>query len=125
MGRLVAELVQSDLGIQLAHVPYAGSAPAMSDVLGGRVNLSFDLLPTYTEHVRAGTLKALAVTGEIAAVRILCRQWQDRPDIGPRSDGARFRRRRIRLEQTVIATRDVAWQSATRGRQPSAARGTR
>ena len=62
MGRLVAELVQSDLGIQLTHVPYAGSAPAMNDVLGGRVNLSFDLLPTYTEHVRNGTLKALAVT---------------------------------------------------------------
>ena len=62
MGRLVAELVQGDLGIQLTHVPYAGSAPAMNDVLGGRVNLSFDLLPTYTEHVRSGTLRALAVT---------------------------------------------------------------
>jgi tripartite-type tricarboxylate transporter receptor subunit TctC len=62
MGRLVAELVQGDLGIQLTHVPYAGSAPAMNDVLGGRVNLSFDLLPTYTEHIRSGTLKALAVT---------------------------------------------------------------
>jgi len=62
MGRLVAELVQSDLGIQLTHVPYTGSAPAMNDVLGGRVNLSFDLLPTYIEYVRNGTLKALAVT---------------------------------------------------------------
>lgn len=62
MGRLVAELVQGDLGIQLTHVPYTGSAPAMNDVLGGRVNLSFDLLPTYTEHIRSGTLKALAVT---------------------------------------------------------------
>ena len=62
MGRLVAELVQGDLGIQLTHVPYAGSAPAMNDVLGGRVNLSFDLLPTYTEHVRSGTLRALAGT---------------------------------------------------------------
>lgn len=62
MGRLVAELLQGDLGIQLTHVPYAGSAPAMNDVLGGRVNLSFDLLPTYTEHIRSGTLKALAVT---------------------------------------------------------------
>jgi tripartite-type tricarboxylate transporter receptor subunit TctC len=62
MGRLTAELLQSDLGIQLTHVPYTGSAPAMNDVLGGRVNLSFDLLPTYTEHIRNGTLKALAVT---------------------------------------------------------------
>jgi tripartite-type tricarboxylate transporter receptor subunit TctC len=62
MGRLVAELVQSDLGIQLTHVPYAGSAPAMNDLLGGTVNLSFDLLPTYIEHIRSGTLHALAVT---------------------------------------------------------------
>jgi tripartite-type tricarboxylate transporter receptor subunit TctC len=62
MGRLVAELVQSDLGIQLTHVPYAGSAPAMNDLLGGTVNLSFDLLPTYIEHIRSGTFKALAVT---------------------------------------------------------------
>jgi tripartite-type tricarboxylate transporter receptor subunit TctC len=62
MGRLTAELLQSDLGIQLTHVPYTGSAPAMNDVLGGRVNLSFDLLPTYTEHIRNNTLTALAVT---------------------------------------------------------------
>jgi tripartite-type tricarboxylate transporter receptor subunit TctC len=62
MGRLTAELLQNDLGIELTHVPYTGSAPAMNDVLGGRVNLSFDLLPTYTEHIRSGTLKALAVT---------------------------------------------------------------
>ena len=34
----------------------------MNDVLGGRVSLSFDLLPTYTEHIRSGTLAALAVT---------------------------------------------------------------
>jgi tripartite-type tricarboxylate transporter receptor subunit TctC len=62
MGRLTAELLQNDLGIQMTHVPYTGSAPAMNDVLGGRVNLSFDLLPTYTEHIRNNTLKALAVT---------------------------------------------------------------
>jgi tripartite-type tricarboxylate transporter receptor subunit TctC len=62
MGRLVAELVQSDLGIQLTHVPYTGTAPAMNDLLAGQVNLSFDLLPTYTEHIRSGTLTALAVT---------------------------------------------------------------
>lgn len=62
MGRLTAELLENDLGIQMTHVPYTGSAPAMNDVLGGRVNLSFDLLPTYTEHIRNNTLKALAVT---------------------------------------------------------------
>lgn len=62
MGHLTAELLQSDLGIKLTHVPYTGSAGATNDLLGGRVNLSFDLLPTYTEHIRNKTLKALAVT---------------------------------------------------------------
>jgi tripartite-type tricarboxylate transporter receptor subunit TctC len=62
MGRLTAELLQKDLGIEMTHVPYTGSAPAMNDLLGGNVNLSFDLLPTYTEHIRSNTLKALAVT---------------------------------------------------------------
>jgi tripartite-type tricarboxylate transporter receptor subunit TctC len=62
MGHLTAELLEKDLGIRMTHVPYTGSAPAMNDVLGGRVNLCFDLLPTYTEHIRNDTLKALAVT---------------------------------------------------------------
>jgi tripartite-type tricarboxylate transporter receptor subunit TctC len=62
MGRLTAELLQKDLGIEMTHVPYTGSAPAMNDLLGGTVNLSFDLLPTYTEHIRNNSLKALAVT---------------------------------------------------------------
>jgi tripartite-type tricarboxylate transporter receptor subunit TctC len=62
MGHLTAEMLQKDLGIQMTHVPYKGTAPALNDVIGGRVNLSFDLLPTYTEHIRNNTLKALAVT---------------------------------------------------------------
>jgi tripartite-type tricarboxylate transporter receptor subunit TctC len=62
MGHLTAELLEKDLGIRMTHVPYTGSAPAMNDVLGGRVNLCFDLLPTYTEHIRSNSLKALAVT---------------------------------------------------------------
>ena len=62
MGHLTAELLQRDLGIQMTHVPYKGTAPALNDLLGGRINLSFDLLPTYTEHIRNNTLKALAVT---------------------------------------------------------------
>jgi tripartite-type tricarboxylate transporter receptor subunit TctC len=62
MGHLTAELLEKALGIRMTHVPYTGSAPALNDVLGGRVNLCFDLLPTYTEHIRNNTLKALAVT---------------------------------------------------------------
>ena len=104
MGRLVAELVQSDLGIQLTHVPYAGSAPAMNDLLGGTVNLSFDLLPTYTEHIRSGTLKALAVTTRVAPRSFPTqRPWPNRAcrnsrrSPGPRcSDPPALRRKRSR-----------------------------
>ena len=62
MGHLTAELLQKNFGIEMTHVPYKGSAPALNDIIGGRVDLSFDLLPTYIEHVRSHTLKALAVT---------------------------------------------------------------
>jgi tripartite-type tricarboxylate transporter receptor subunit TctC len=62
MGHLTAEMLQKDLGVQMTHVPYTGSAGALNDILGGRVNLCFDLLPTYTEHIKNNTLRALAVT---------------------------------------------------------------
>jgi tripartite-type tricarboxylate transporter receptor subunit TctC len=62
MGHLTAELFQRELGIQMTHVPYTGSAKALNDLLGERVNLSFDLLPTYAPHVKDNSLKALAVT---------------------------------------------------------------
>jgi tripartite-type tricarboxylate transporter receptor subunit TctC len=62
MRHLTAELLQNDLGVQMTHVPYKGTAPALNDLIGGRINLSFDLLPTYIEHIHDTTLKALAVT---------------------------------------------------------------
>ncbi|MGZ3303661.1 MAG: Bug family tripartite tricarboxylate transporter substrate binding protein [Isosphaeraceae bacterium] len=62
MGHLTAELFQNDLGIKMTHVPYNGAPQAMNDLIAGRVDLSFDLLPIYTEHIRSNTLKALAVT---------------------------------------------------------------
>ena len=62
MGHLTAELLQRELGIQLTHVPYKGSAPALNDLLGGIVNLSFDLAPTYAQFIQNGRVNALAVT---------------------------------------------------------------
>ena len=62
MGHLTAELLQRRAGIRLTHVPYKGSAPALNDLLAGVVNLSFDLLPTYAQHVQSGKIRALAVT---------------------------------------------------------------
>ncbi|MEO8924808.1 MAG: tripartite tricarboxylate transporter substrate binding protein, partial [Caldimonas sp.] len=59
---LSGELFANDAHIKLLHVPYKGSAPALTDVLAGHVPLMFDLQATSLAHVRAGRLKALAVT---------------------------------------------------------------
>jgi tripartite-type tricarboxylate transporter receptor subunit TctC len=50
-------------GVQLTHVPYRGAQPAYTDLIGGRVDVFFDLSPTARTHVDAGSLKALAVSG--------------------------------------------------------------
>jgi tripartite-type tricarboxylate transporter receptor subunit TctC len=57
-----AELLQSVAGITLVHVPYRGGAPAMSDLLGGQVELMADGLPSAMPFIKAGTIKALGVT---------------------------------------------------------------
>ena len=47
----------------MTHVPYRGSAPALTDMISGQVQVMFDNIPTSIEHIRAGKLRALAVTG--------------------------------------------------------------
>ena len=59
---LALELFKTIAAIDIIHIPYKGSAPALADVLSGQVPLMFDLVTTSTPLVRAGTLKALAVT---------------------------------------------------------------
>jgi len=59
---LAAELFQSMTGIQMRHVPYRGSAPALIDLLSGQVQVMFDLVPASIGYIRAGKLRALAVT---------------------------------------------------------------
>ncbi|WP_194482160.1 tripartite tricarboxylate transporter substrate binding protein [Bradyrhizobium sp. CCBAU 53338] len=61
-GHLNGELFAMQTGIRLLHVPYKGSAPAVTDLLGGQVQLMFDNLPTVLPQIQAGTLRALAVT---------------------------------------------------------------
>jgi tripartite-type tricarboxylate transporter receptor subunit TctC len=59
---LAGELFRIMTGVNLVHVPYRGSAPALTDMLGGQVQVMFDALPSSIEHVRSGKLRALAVT---------------------------------------------------------------
>ncbi len=59
---LAAELFDTMAGIKMTHVPYKGSAPALTDTMGGQVSLFFDTMLSAMPHVRSGKLKAIAVT---------------------------------------------------------------
>jgi tripartite-type tricarboxylate transporter receptor subunit TctC len=61
-GHVTGELFKQRAGIDILHVPYKGSAPAIQDLLGGQVQLMFDNLPSVLPMIRAGKLRALAVT---------------------------------------------------------------
>jgi tripartite-type tricarboxylate transporter receptor subunit TctC len=50
-------------GIELIHIPYKGSGPAVTDLLGGTVSMMFDNIPSALPHIKSGKLKALATTG--------------------------------------------------------------
>jgi tripartite-type tricarboxylate transporter receptor subunit TctC len=60
---LSGELLRSSAGIQVNHVPYKGSAPALVDLLGGRLTMMFDTIAQQTQNIAAGKVRALAVTG--------------------------------------------------------------
>lgn len=59
---LAGELFKQMTGVEMPHVPYRGSGPAVNDLVGGQVDVMFDNLPFSIEQVRAGNLRALAVT---------------------------------------------------------------
>lgn len=59
---LSAELFSAMAGVKMTHVPYKGSAPALTDVMGGQVDLMFDTMLSAMPHVKGGKLKALGVT---------------------------------------------------------------
>ncbi len=61
-GHLVGELLKMMTGVDFVHVPYRGAGPALADVLGGQVLISFAGVAGSIEHVRSGKLRALAVT---------------------------------------------------------------
>jgi tripartite-type tricarboxylate transporter receptor subunit TctC len=59
---LSGEMFMAMSGTKMQHVPYRGAAPALTDMLGGQVQLIFDNMPSIIQHIRAGSLRALAVT---------------------------------------------------------------
>jgi tripartite-type tricarboxylate transporter receptor subunit TctC len=62
--QLVLAMLQAATGTSIVDVPYKGSAPAMTDLLAGHVDMYFDALPTSLASMRSGQLKAIAVTSE-------------------------------------------------------------
>ena len=64
LNHLLGEMLNSMAGISLQHVPYKGVAPAINDVLGGQLPIVFASLPSALSHIKAGKLRALAVSGD-------------------------------------------------------------
>jgi tripartite-type tricarboxylate transporter receptor subunit TctC len=75
---LSGELFKAMAGIDMAHVPYRGGGPAISDLLGGQVDVTFAVVTTAIEYIRAGKLRALAVTS--------ASRQEALPDIPPVAD---------------------------------------
>jgi tripartite-type tricarboxylate transporter receptor subunit TctC len=61
-GHVAGEVFKMMTGVDMLHVPYRGSVPALTDLLSGQVQVMFDNLPSSIEHIRAGRIRALAVT---------------------------------------------------------------
>jgi tripartite-type tricarboxylate transporter receptor subunit TctC len=59
---LSGELFNSMAGVKMQHVPYKGAGPALNDLIGNQISIMFDNLPSSSGHIKAGTLRALAVT---------------------------------------------------------------
>jgi tripartite-type tricarboxylate transporter receptor subunit TctC len=59
---VTGELFKMMAGVNLVHVPYHGSAPALTDMISGQVQVMFDVLTSSLQHIRSGALRALAVT---------------------------------------------------------------
>jgi tripartite-type tricarboxylate transporter receptor subunit TctC len=75
---LSGEMFMAMTGIKMQHVPYRGAAPAITDMLGGQVQVIFDNMPSIIQHVRSGSLRALGVTTATRSELL--------PDVAPVAD---------------------------------------
>ena len=62
VNHLLGEMVKTETGIDMLHVPYRGVAPAITDVIGGQVDAAFSSVPSVLQMIRAGSVRALAVS---------------------------------------------------------------
>jgi tripartite-type tricarboxylate transporter receptor subunit TctC len=62
---MTAELFKMVAGVELTHVPYRGSAPALNDLIAGQIHAMFENIPTTPPHIRSGAVRALAVTSRV------------------------------------------------------------
>lgn len=69
-GHFAAELTWSAAGVKVMHVPYRGSAPAMSDLMGGQIPFTIDTVAAALPQLKAGKIKAIAVTGATRATQL-------------------------------------------------------
>jgi len=74
---MAGELFKTMTGVNMVHVPYRGEVPALTDLLGGQVQVYFGTLPGSIEHIKAGRLRAVAMTTESRSVLL-----PDVPTIG-------------------------------------------
>jgi len=62
INHLLAEMLKTDAGVNIVHVPYKGIAPALTDVIGGQVEAAFASVPSVIQHMRSGRLRAIGVS---------------------------------------------------------------
>jgi tripartite-type tricarboxylate transporter receptor subunit TctC len=70
MGHVSGELFKAMTGVSMFHVPYRGAAPALTDLVGGQVQVTFDSTTSSIEHIRAGKLRPLAVTSAMRSAAL-------------------------------------------------------
>jgi tripartite-type tricarboxylate transporter receptor subunit TctC len=110
---LAGELFKATAGVDMLHVPYRGSPPAISDLITGRVQVMFDAVPSSLPHIRSGALRALAVTTLTRSDVLTCRRSPTRsPDMrrAPGSEPPRGGARRPRSSRRSTARSTPDWQ---------------
>jgi tripartite-type tricarboxylate transporter receptor subunit TctC len=70
LNHLIGEMLQKAAGIQLTHVPYKGAAAAVTDVIGGQVQLAFGTMASVLPFIESGKLRALGIAGQAKAAAL-------------------------------------------------------